>query len=183
MGVVTDLQSAMMGHICLCALLVLASPSILVGKQVTNNEERQLLTSLLANLFVRSNQQLPDKDQAPVGNKEKIETIDKYENQEDNTVVEEQNSVDVARFDRYLDAFYTKLNRNLKARMLEPMTINFDLLDKEIVYTMNENVQGLDSYDRTNEDNKKFSARRGKASKEKEKKKKSTRSKNNKKEK
>merc|ERR1712083_362807 len=170
MGVVTDLQSAMMGHICLCALLVLASPSILVGKQVTNNEERQVLTSLLANLFVRSNQQLRDKDQAPVGNKEKIETEDKYENQKDNTVVQEQNPVDVARFDRYLDAFYTKLNRNLKARMLEPMTINFDLLDKEIVYTMNENVQGLDFYDRTNEDdNEKFSARRDKASKETEK--------------
>ena len=127
-------------------------------------------------LFVRRDQQLPNKDQASVGYKENIETKNEYENQEDITVVEEQNPVDVARFDKYLDAFYTKLNKNLKARMLEPMKINFEQLDKEIVYTMNENVESLDFYDRTNEDdNKKFSARRGKASKEKEKKKKSTR--------
>ena len=143
---------------------------MLVGKQVTNKEEHQVLTSLLTNLFVRSNQQPETRDQISAENKEEIETKKKDVNQENKTVVENQNPVDVARFDKYLDAFYTKLNKNLKARMLEPMTINFEQLDKEIVYTMNENIQSLEFYDGLNkDDDNKFSERRGKDSKEKEK--------------
>ena len=141
---------------------------MLVGKQVTTKEEEQVLTCLLTNLFVRSNQQLETKDQISAENKEEIETKKKDVNQENKTVVENQNPVDVARFDKYLDAFYTKLNKNLKARMLEPMTINFEQLDKEIVYTMNENIQNLEFYDGLNkDDDNKFSERRGKDSKEK----------------
>ena len=84
---------------------------------------------------------------------------------DDDTKKKEQNPGEITRFNNYLDALYNKINQNLKLRMLEPMTINFEQIETDSLSTSNRKEREVDFDDTENI----LSSRRGELRNKKEK--------------
>ena len=69
---------------------------------------------------------------------------------DDDTNEKKQNPGEITRFNNYLDALYNKINQNLKHRMLEPMTINFEQIETDSLSTSNRKERKLEFDDTKN---------------------------------
>ena len=83
---------------------------------------------------------------------------------DDDTKKKEQNPGEITRFNNYLDALYNKINQNLKLRMLEPMTINFEQIETDSLSTSNRKERKVNF-----DDTEILSSRRGELRNKKEK--------------